>query len=150
MTCFPTSREMKCCFVAGWMLGNPPCLAFPVRDLKVKLCFLFQGASVTVTSPVVGGELEWRGDEGQIRFFKKVTQSDQAEWSWWSRFSPGVHVHLFNARNGKSRGRGNLGSCLEGTVTPPRRFEVWLSVAAVTFPQEGAAEVLGREDGPCS
>ena len=44
------------------MLGNLPCLAFPVRDLKAKLCFLFQGASVTLTSPVVGGELEQRGD----------------------------------------------------------------------------------------
>lgn len=54
------------------MLGNLPCLAFPVRDLKAKLCFLFQGASVTLTSPVVGGELEQRGDEGQIRFFKKL------------------------------------------------------------------------------
>lgn len=143
----PTSREIKCCFIAGWMLGNPPCLAFPVRDLEAKLCFLLRGASVPLISPVVGCKLEQRGDEeGQIWFFK-TTQNDHDRSAWRSRFFLGMHAHLSSARNGKSRGRGNLGSCLEGTITPPTRFKLWLSVTDVTLPWEGASEGLGREDG---
>lgn len=56
------------------MLGNLPCLAFPVRDLKAKLYFLFQGASVTLTSPVVGGELEQRETKAGSDFLKNYTK----------------------------------------------------------------------------
>ena len=53
------------------MLGNLPCLAFPVRDLKAKL-FSVPGSLSHTYLPSCRWRIGAERDEGQIRFFKKL------------------------------------------------------------------------------